>query len=193
MAIRKRGDSWQIDYLDPDGKRKRQSFKTRKEATLELAARISAMDSGSYREKSLKCTTTLSQMIEGPYKEKFESQSSYIEKNGYLNQFSQWIEKRKGIDPLLSGITFADLDGYRDHLKRTPTYKGTPHTTRAINLKINTLHQLFSVAVKLEKVRKNPFNGESLKLKEQKNMRTRFLMSTHALSTRDSCKCSPFQ
>jgi len=28
MAIRKRGDSWQIDYLDPNGKRVRQSFRT---------------------------------------------------------------------------------------------------------------------------------------------------------------------
>jgi hypothetical protein len=34
MAIRKRGDSWQIDYLDPGGKRVRQSFKARKEATI---------------------------------------------------------------------------------------------------------------------------------------------------------------
>ncbi len=175
MAIRKRGDSWQIDYLDPDGKRKRQSFKTRKEASLELAARISAMDNGSYREKSLKCKTTLSQMIEGEYKEKFESQSSYIGKAGYLRQFSEWIQERKGLDPLLSAITFADLDGYRDHLKRTATFKGTPHTPRGINLKFNAINQLFSVAVKLELVRKNPFNGESLRFKEQKNMRTRFL------------------
>ena len=175
MAIRKRDDSWQIDYFDPDGKRKRQSFKTRKEATLELAARISAIDSGSYREKSLKCTTTLSQMVGGLYKEKFESQSSYREKEIYLRQFSAWIKERKGNDPLLSAVIFADLDGYRDHLNRTPTFKGTPHTPRAINLKINAIQQLFSVAVKLELVRKSPFNGASLRFKEQKNMRTRFL------------------
>jgi len=175
MAIRKRGDSWQIDYLDPDGKRRRQSFKTRKEATLELAARVNAMDNGSYREKSLKCTTTLGQMIEGPYKEKFESQSSYREKEIYLRQFREWIQERKGIDPLLSCVTYADLDAYRDHLNRTPTFKGTPHTPRGINLKFNAINQLFRVAVKLEKVRKNPFNGESLRFKEQKNVRTRFL------------------
>ena len=175
MAIRKRGDAWQIDYLDPDGKRKRQSFKTRKEATLELAARISAMDSGTYREKSLKCTTTLSQMIEGPYKEKFESQSSYQGKAGYLKQFNKWIQERKGIDPLLSGVTFADLDAYRNYLDKTPTFKGTLHTKRGINLKFIAIHQMFAYGVKLQLLRKNPFNGETLQYSEQKNKRTRFL------------------
>ena len=46
MGVRKRGESWQIDYFDPDGKRRRKSFKTKKEATLELAARVNAMDNG---------------------------------------------------------------------------------------------------------------------------------------------------
>jgi len=188
MAIRKRGDSWQIDYLDPDGNRKRQSFKTRKEATLELAARISAMDSGTYREKSLKCTTTLSQMIEGPYKEKFESQSSYIGKLGALKQFSEWIQERKGIDPLLSAITFADLDAYRNHLDKTPTYKGTLHTPRGINVKLTNIHQMFAYAVKLELLRKNPFNGDSLKYKEERNRHPRYLEKVEIEKLLDECK-----
>ena len=104
MAIRKRGDSWQIDYIDPDGKRVRKSFKTRKEAKLELAARISAMDNDTYREKSLKCDTTLKQMIDGDYKDNFGGQSSYSEKRTYLSQFADWIRERKGLDPLLSDM-----------------------------------------------------------------------------------------
>jgi len=38
--IRKRGDSWQIDYFDPTGKRVRQSFPTKKEAEGELSKRV---------------------------------------------------------------------------------------------------------------------------------------------------------
>jgi len=34
--IKKRGDSWQIDYTDPTGKRIRKAFKKRKEAEAEL-------------------------------------------------------------------------------------------------------------------------------------------------------------
>ena len=41
MAIRKRGNSYQIDYIDPNGKRVRQSFKKRKEAEAELGKRVS--------------------------------------------------------------------------------------------------------------------------------------------------------
>ena len=32
MAIRKRGDAWQIDYFDPTGKRVRKSFAKKKDA-----------------------------------------------------------------------------------------------------------------------------------------------------------------
>ncbi len=39
--VRKRGDSWQIDYFDPNGKRVRQSFKKKKDAEAELAKRVS--------------------------------------------------------------------------------------------------------------------------------------------------------
>lgn len=38
-TIRKRGDSYQIDYYDPNGERVRISFKKKKDARLELAAR----------------------------------------------------------------------------------------------------------------------------------------------------------
>ncbi|MGD8229331.1 MAG: hypothetical protein PVH82_16755 [Desulfobacteraceae bacterium] len=30
MAIRKRGDSWQVDYIDPNGKRVRKPFKKKR-------------------------------------------------------------------------------------------------------------------------------------------------------------------
>ena len=187
MAIRKRDDSWQIDYFDPDGKRKRQSFKTRKEATLELAARINAIDSGTYRDKSIKCKTTLSQMIEVRYKEKFGQQKSFRAKRGALRQFSEWVQERKGHDPLLSNIDYEDLDGYKNHLDRQPTYKGTPHTKRAINVKITNIHQLFSYAVKLKLIRESPFNGDTLKYEEQRDTHPRYLEKDEIKKLLDEC------
>jgi len=38
MALRKRGNSWQIDYVDPNGKRIRVSFEKKREAEAELAS-----------------------------------------------------------------------------------------------------------------------------------------------------------
>ncbi|MBW1902706.1 MAG: Arm DNA-binding domain-containing protein [Deltaproteobacteria bacterium] len=48
MGIRKRGKSYQIDYLDPNGKRVRQSFKKLKEAKAELGKRVSLIAEGRY-------------------------------------------------------------------------------------------------------------------------------------------------
>ena len=39
--VRKRGNSYQIDYVDPDRKRVRQSFRKKKEAEAELGKRVS--------------------------------------------------------------------------------------------------------------------------------------------------------
>ena len=44
----KRGVSWVIDYISPDGKRIRQSFKTRKQAQAELTARDYTIQTGTY-------------------------------------------------------------------------------------------------------------------------------------------------
>jgi len=40
-TIRKRGNSYQIDYFDPTGKRVRESFKRKKDAEAELGKRVS--------------------------------------------------------------------------------------------------------------------------------------------------------
>ena len=46
----KRGVSWVIDYVAPDGKRVRQSFKTRKQAQAELTARDYTIQQGTYED-----------------------------------------------------------------------------------------------------------------------------------------------
>ena len=51
-TIRKRGNSYQIDYFDPTGKRVRKSFKKKKDAENELAARVVSIGDGSYFEKA---------------------------------------------------------------------------------------------------------------------------------------------
>ena len=53
---------------------------------------------------------------------------------------------------------------------------------------MNTIKQLFSVGVKLELLRKSPFNGESLKLKEQKNTHPRYLEKSEIKKFLAECK-----
>ena len=95
MAIRKRGDSWQIDYLDPGGKRVRQSFKTRKEATAELGKRVSLIAEGRYLDVKPECKTTLAELCER-YKQNFDGQSEFPEPRDAILKTSRNISERTG-------------------------------------------------------------------------------------------------
>ena len=100
MAIRKSGDSWQIDYLDPGGKRVRQSFPTRKEATAEHGKRVSLMAEGRYLDVKPESKTTLAELCK-QYAENFGDQSSFKNaKEKYLSNFKASL----GADRLLSTI-----------------------------------------------------------------------------------------
>ena len=46
--VKKRGNSYQIDYLDPHGKRVRLSFKKKKDAEAELGKRVSLIAEKRY-------------------------------------------------------------------------------------------------------------------------------------------------
>jgi hypothetical protein len=50
MAIRKRGDAWQIDCFDPTGKRLRKSFAKKKDAVAELGKRVSLIAEKCYMD-----------------------------------------------------------------------------------------------------------------------------------------------
>ena len=54
-----KGVTWQIDYIDPHGKRIRQMFKKRKDADAELGKRVSLMAEGRYLDVKKDYKTSL--------------------------------------------------------------------------------------------------------------------------------------
>ena len=48
VSVKTGRESWQIDYLDPDGKRIRKNFKKRKDAKAHLAKYENDMNNGEY-------------------------------------------------------------------------------------------------------------------------------------------------
>ena len=74
--IRKRGNSYQIDYFDPNGKRVRKSFQKRKDAEAELGKRVSLIAEGRYLDVKKDYKTTLKELLE-KYKENYKDQSSF--------------------------------------------------------------------------------------------------------------------
>lgn len=178
MAIRKRGNSWQIDYLDPGGKRVRQSFKTRKEAAAELGKRVSLIAEGRYLDVKPECKTTLAELCDR-YKQNFAGQRSFQNKGRYLENFKEHF----GPGTLLDNIRFIHLETYRNNLKMKPVTikRGGAVIVRgfrkdaSINREIACLHHLFKKAVEWQLLERSPFDrGRSLIVKEN-NKRLRFL------------------
>ena len=190
MAIRKRGDSWQIDYLDPGGKRVRQSFKTRKEATAELGKRVSLIAEGRYLDVKPECKTTLAELCQR-YEENFDNQSSFQNKGRYLENFKEHF----GADTLLDNIRFVHLETYRNTLKSKPvTIKREKvkivrglRKDASVNRELACLHHLFKKAVEWQLLERSPFDrGRSLILKEN-NKRLRFLNETEIKRLLEAC------
>ena len=58
----KRGNAWQIDYTDPQGKRIRISFEKKKEAEAELGKRVSLIAEGRDLDVKKDYKTTLGEL-----------------------------------------------------------------------------------------------------------------------------------
>jgi integrase len=192
MAIRKRGNSWQIDYLDPGGKRVRQSFKTRKEAVAEHGKRVSLIAEGRYLDVKPERKTTLAELCK-QYEETFSHQSNFENaKKKYLANFKESF----GENRLLSTITFKEVETYRNQLRQKPVTairNGTKIVVRgarkdsSVNREMACLHHLFSKAVEWDMMEQSPFERkQSLRLKEN-NKRMRFLNQEEIESLRNAC------
>jgi hypothetical protein len=68
--------SWQIDYLDPDGKRIRKNFKQRNKAKAHLAKYENDINNDDYVDPQKYRKSTLKELIE-KYEENFSYQVGY--------------------------------------------------------------------------------------------------------------------
>lgn len=169
--IRKRGNSYQIDYFDPDGKRVRKSFKKRKDAEAELGKRVSLIAEGRYLDVKKDYKTTFGELLE-KYKENYRNQAAFRTFKKYcLEDLKDYF----GEDTLLSRIKYIDLETYRNHLRQKPTRSGTIRRDASVNRAIACLRHMFSKSVEWEMTEQNPFDrGKTLSTKEN-NKRFRYL------------------
>jgi integrase len=170
-TVRKRGKTWQIDYVDPTGKRVRQSFKKKREAEAELAKRVSLIAEKRYLDIKPEYKTTLSELLDR-YEANYRDQASFATwKRCCIVNFRSHF----GQLTLLSNIRYAELETYRNHLRGKPTKAGKPRTPAAVNREIAALHHIFAKGVEWDLMEANPFTrGKSLLMKEN-NKRLRFL------------------
>ncbi len=196
MAIRKivspktRKTSWQIDYLEPDGKRIRKTFKKKKDAVAEHSKVFALKSEGRYLDVKKECETTLKELTK-IYTENHQHQSNFRAKKLYLENFKEFF----GADTLLSDIRYVDLETYRNQLKQKPVTvikKGKKKTIRfrtdaAVNREMSCLHHIFDKAVEWEMIEQSPFDrGKTLRLKEN-NKRLRFATEDEIQALLDAC------
>jgi hypothetical protein len=146
MAVRKRdgkkGASWQIDYLDPNGRRVRRSFKKKKDAEAELGKRVSLIAENRYLDVKKDYTTTLEELIE-KYQENFQSQKAFkFSKGCYFGNF----KKHFGEDTRLANIRYVNFETYCNHLKQKLTRLGSVRKESSVNREMSCLHHMFAKA-----------------------------------------------
>ena len=107
--VRKRGNTYQIDYRDPTGKRIRMSFKKRKDAEAELGKRVSLIAENRYLDVKKDYTTTLKELIE-KYQENYRGQASYLTFKKYAIEN---IREHFGERDKAFRIRYVDLETYQ--------------------------------------------------------------------------------
>jgi integrase len=172
MAIRTRGNSHEIDYYDPSGKRVRKSFKTKDAAKKELSKRETLIAEGRYLDVKKENTRTLGEVLD-EYEESVRHQAYYKTSKRFL---LQRIREHFGVDRRIATITYKEIEGLRSKLMQTPAVvkmrdgrkvtKG-PRMSSTINKLMSCLRHAFKKAKSWGLIEHNPFNdGESLLLKE---------------------------
>ena len=181
--IRKRGDSYQIDYFDPNGKRVRKSFRKRKEAEAELGKRVSLIAEGRYLDVKKDYTTRLGELLD-KYKENYQNQSSFRTwKRFCLVNFKDYF----GECTRLANIRYVDLEIYRNHLRQKLNPHGKLRAVASINREMSCLHHIFTKAVEWEMIERSPFDrGKSL-LSRENNRRYRYLDQEEIDRLLESC------
>lgn len=179
-TIRKRGSTYQIDYIDPTGKRIRKTFKKKKDAEAELGKRVSLIAEKRYLDVKKEYTTTLKELL-AKYEENFKDQASWQWKKVCIGRFKEYF----GENRLISNIRYVDLETYRNDLKQRRVQgqkrkdgkitEGRIRTVASVNREIACLHHIFVKGVQWELIEQSPFDrGKSL-LQKENNTRLRFL------------------
>jgi integrase len=188
-TIRKRtnrkGITWQIDYYDPQGKRKMKCFPLKKDAEAYLGKVTAAKKEGRYHDVfdvKRETQVTFNELAD-KYVENHKTQKSFKGSKVPLLRLlrAEFGERR------LSGLSYLDLETLRNRRKATPTMAGKSRTDATVNREMSTLRHMLNKAMEWGMLEKNPFNkGSKLMLKEN-NHRLRFLTESEVDALLKAC------
>ena len=178
--------SWMIDYLNPDKKRIRKTYGTKKQAREELDKRRALIADGEYTvfvEKRKAQTKTFGELVK-LYKDTYKDQPSYqTAKRFFVDKFKDHF----GEDTLLSEIGYYEIKLYRNALMNAKSQHDRKVRPSSVNREMSCLRQMFNEAVEKKWLERSPFaDGKSLHLKEN-NKRECWLTPDEACKLYKEC------
>jgi integrase len=198
MAVRKRGNSWQIDLLIPTGKydedgkeikeRYRRTFDKKKDAEGEHDKMKTLIREKRFLDVKKDYKGTLNELIE-KYVENHKHQASFGSLKSYcVENFVTHF----GRETPLSQIRYVGLETYRNLLKQKLTRHKGIRADASVNREMATIRHVFSKALEWEMIDQNPFEqGKSLLLKVS-NQRIRYLTEEEIDRLIEECKEKKF-
>jgi integrase len=176
------GETWYVDYRDPNGKRIIKAVGPKKDAEAYLGKVLAAIREGRFFDVKKENKTTFKELLDA-YVEKVKDQRFYQTSVSYFIP----VLKKRFEEKLLSEIDYKALEDFRDDRKKTPTQHGTERSERTVNIEMSILRRMFRKGVKWGMVEKNPFeNADDLFFKEN-NRRERALTEDEVRRLIDAC------
>jgi len=183
--INKSSITYQVDWYEPDGKRKMKIFKTKKKADTWAAKVKITKEDGTYEDvfgKKEEKITTFDGLADR-YVENYGHQKSFVSFKRHAVRYlrEEFGEKR------LKDLSYLDLETYRNKRKATPLASGKTRTDATVNREMATLKHMLNKAVEWGLLVVSPFQkGRSLSFREN-NQRQRYLLEEEIEALLSSC------
>jgi integrase len=174
-----------VDYLDPEGKRKRKFFPLKKDAEAYLGKVVAAKREGRYYDvfDVRKETQVTFNELAHEYEKHYQSQKSFAKSKRYhLAMVREHFGEKK-----LSQITYYDLDTYRNLRKATSARGGKPRSEASVNREMALLSHMPGKAVEWGILETSPFKKDKRLMFKENNHRLRFLTNEEIEALLKAC------
>lgn len=186
---------FQIDYIDPDGKRVRRTFKKFGDAKKEREARMVAMEEGTYRSQRPENRTTLVDLARDYETHCREAGQDWDSFKAYAIPI---MLDFMGPRTTLGTIDLSRARAFKSHLRNNPTEKrklangcvvgGKKRSGATLNRYMNMLTGMFRFALEEGKVQEYPFGRGKLTDTKAENDKTRYLSREEQAALLAQCR-----
>jgi integrase len=181
--VNKKGVSYQVDYYDPDGRRKMKCFKKKKDADAYKAKVEVTKREGTYDEIFQPKEDINFNELADRYVENYSVQKSY---RTFKRHAVRYLREAFG-DKKLKDLSYLDLETYRNKRKATPLACGKPRTEATVNREMAALKHMLNKAVEWGFLVVSPFKKGSRLSYTENNQRHRYLMEADIEKLLNSC------